>query len=193
MAVSRLCSIPDCNKPSIGHGYCNSHYLRWYRHGDPLAGRAFNGEPAKWIDEHTGFDGDDCLIWPFSRTSHGYGQINLKGSHIGAHRLMCIRVNGPAPTEKHEAAHSCGKGHLGCVHPKHLRWATSAENSADLYTHGTVNRGERNGTAVLTAEDVIQIRNLHPTLSQRKIAGMFGVSRRAVEDILSRKTWGWLT
>lgn len=34
------CKAIDCNSTKIrGHGYCNAHYLRWKRHGDPLAGR----------------------------------------------------------------------------------------------------------------------------------------------------------
>ncbi len=30
------CSIPDCDNPAIRLGYCNAHYLRFKRHGDPL-------------------------------------------------------------------------------------------------------------------------------------------------------------
>ncbi len=29
-----LCVI--CGKPAKGHGYCNMHFLRWKKHGDPL-------------------------------------------------------------------------------------------------------------------------------------------------------------
>lgn len=38
MAALRLCSIPDCDKPLYGRGWCRAHYKRWTRHGDPLAG-----------------------------------------------------------------------------------------------------------------------------------------------------------
>lgn len=38
MATSRLCSIPDCGKPTIARGWCPAHYKRWRLHGDPLAG-----------------------------------------------------------------------------------------------------------------------------------------------------------
>jgi len=33
-----ICSIPDCGRPVFGRGWCNSHYKRWYRYGDPLQG-----------------------------------------------------------------------------------------------------------------------------------------------------------
>ena len=31
------CSIEGCNGPHYGRGWCNKHYQRWYKHGDPLA------------------------------------------------------------------------------------------------------------------------------------------------------------
>lgn len=39
------CKIEDCTRIGTGgFGYCRSHASRFRRHGDPLAGRAFNGE-----------------------------------------------------------------------------------------------------------------------------------------------------
>lgn len=29
------CSIDECDRPCVGHGYCRKHYNRWYRYGDP--------------------------------------------------------------------------------------------------------------------------------------------------------------
>lgn len=34
--AQRTCSIDDCDKPTVGRGYCRKHYGRWHRHGDPL-------------------------------------------------------------------------------------------------------------------------------------------------------------
>lgn len=33
------CSVNDCGRTAIKRGWCNGHYKRWWRHGDPLAGR----------------------------------------------------------------------------------------------------------------------------------------------------------
>lgn len=35
--MSKICSVEGCDKPSAKRSYCNMHFLRWKRHGDPLA------------------------------------------------------------------------------------------------------------------------------------------------------------
>lgn len=37
MADSKLCCIEGCGNPARKRGYCNAHYIRLRRHGDPLA------------------------------------------------------------------------------------------------------------------------------------------------------------
>lgn len=37
----RICSIPDCGKPSKSKGYCWGHYARLRTHGDPLGKRQY--------------------------------------------------------------------------------------------------------------------------------------------------------
>lgn len=38
MGKLTTCSIEGCAKAPEVRGWCKAHYLRWYRHGDPLAG-----------------------------------------------------------------------------------------------------------------------------------------------------------
>lgn len=134
---SKQCTGRGCDRPVIARGFCRRHYLRWYKHNDPEAGRTARGEPMRWLKSQIAFDGEDCLTWPFNRNTRGYGTV---GRH-NASRVMCELVHGPAPSRSHDAAHSCGLGHKGCVHPKHLRWATKKENQADRYIHGTLSKG----------------------------------------------------
>ena len=35
--ADRTCSIEGCDSPVAGRGWCNAHWLRWQRFGDPLA------------------------------------------------------------------------------------------------------------------------------------------------------------
>lgn len=136
-----ICTVEGCEKPARTKSLCSAHYRRLWRHGDPTAGRTEVGEPERYIREVAlTHGGGDCLIWPYSRKTDGAAQINLGGRSVIVARMVCEEVNGPPPTPAHQAAHSCGKGHLGCITPQHLRWATQVENEADKLIHGTHNR-----------------------------------------------------
>jgi hypothetical protein len=100
---------------------------------------------------------------------------------------MCILAHGEPPFEGAQAAHSCGKGHEGCVNPQHLSWKTAKANTADKYDHGTILRGEANPLAKLTDEQVIAIRA--DMRSLQTVADDYGVTISAVEAIQKGNTW----
>ncbi len=144
----RICSIENCGKPHLSRGWCGSHYWRWHKHGDPLSGRIDNGEAGRYFREVVlVYDGTDCLLWPYSCNDSGYGRMQFDGRVQIVSRLACEEEHGPAPTPKHDAAHSCGKGHLACVAKRHMSWKTRAENMADKIVHGTSSRGIKSGAA----------------------------------------------
>lgn len=189
----RICSVDGCDKRCRGHGYCHAHYRRWVKYGDPLAGHTYKGAVPAWITAHVGYGGDDCLPWPFESWSQGRGIIRLPGGqNMIASRYMCILAHGEPPTPEHEAAHNCGKGHLGCMNPRHLRWATSAENKADMIGHGTVMRGEKNAMAKLTVETVRQIRATPKNVTNREIAKQFGLSQNHTRLVRTGLKWSWV-
>lgn len=37
--MPKTCSVDGCDRPITGHGWCNMHYKRWLRHGDPMVTR----------------------------------------------------------------------------------------------------------------------------------------------------------
>jgi hypothetical protein len=193
MAEKSICTIPDCGKPVKQQGWCNSHYARWRLHGNPLAGRTPEGEPARYISEVVlAYEGDECVPWPYAKGSNGYALIMRGGRLRMVSRIVCEEEHGPPPTPKHEAAHSCGKGHLSCVAKRHLDWKTSAQNKADKIGHGTHDRGERNTQAKLTEAQVIEIRAMIGLQTQTAIARQFGVSIASISRVKSRKRWAWL-
>lgn len=189
------CKIKGCNKAFYARGFCKKHYTRWLKHGDPLKtliAYTDRGKPATFLKKAIAYRGDDCLIWPYGQNGGGYGRIRIDGRMQLTHRLVCEAVYGNPPP-KHEAAHSCGKGHEGCVNPAHLRWATRAENQADKLIHGTHQYGERNCNAKLTETDVHKIRQMLGTgQTQRSIAVDFGVHGNAIGEIASGRNWAWL-
>ena len=188
------CLIPGCGRTVIARGWCNRHYLRWKRHGDPLSGGSFMGLTASFLDKAVLYDGDECLLWPFARSGNGYGQIGIDGIVEYCHRIVCKRVHGDPPPDKPQTAHSCGNGHLGCISPRHLRWATLIENKADELLHGVRPRGETCGTSKLREDDVRAIRAALATTSRTlaDIAAAFGVSSGAISHIKMKDTWVWL-
>jgi hypothetical protein len=183
------CSVEGCNVEVRTKGFCGRHHHRWLRHGDPLGGRTQEGAPLKFLQSTFTHFEDDCIAWPFGRDGYRYGTIHWHGRTARPHRIVCERFNGKPPSPKHETAHTCGKGHLGCINGYHLRWATHAENQADTIIHGTSISGERNHMARLTTNDVLLIRSLACTKTHVAIARQFGVSSRSITDIVNRRSW----
>lgn len=135
------------------------------------------------------YKGDDCLIWPHKKHRLGYAQIKINNRIYTVTRIICERIYGPPPHPKYQAAHLCGNGHLGCVNPRHLQWKTGTENQADRIIHGTTNRGERNGQARLTLEQVRYIRGLRGTKTHRELARTYDVSPSTIAMVMTGRSW----
>lgn len=149
---------------------------------------ADKGATEAFLRAHKDFAEDVCLKWPFAVNARGYGLAVIGGFQTIASRWMCILAHGEPPTPKHQAAHSCGKGHEGCVNPKHLSWKTHTENMADRKVHGTENIGERNGKTKLTVEDVLAIRAAPPHL--KPLVEKYGMTKHSLSRIRTGKRWG---
>lgn len=94
MADAILCSIQGCNNNSNARGYCRSHYERWRKHGDPMAGR-FNKEGCE-IDGCGGKHASRglCLKHYARLLRHGDPLIKFKTTHPGeAIEWLKCRVN----------------------------------------------------------------------------------------------------
>lgn len=199
---SGICSVPGCGQTLRARGLCNRHYLRQRNRGiletpeDRIRPDrvALHAERLRFLNEVVlVYEGDDCLTGPFSRYNYGYAKFNMDGRRVLLSREVCRRVHGEPPTPLHQAAHSCGKGHLGCINPNHLSWKTRKENEADKLIHGTHIRGERHASAKLTEQDVLQIMALlKKGVTHRSIAADFKISRPYIGKILRGERWGWL-
>lgn len=42
MSHSKPCSVEGCESPSLSRGYCNRHYLKWRKYGNPTEDRTGN-------------------------------------------------------------------------------------------------------------------------------------------------------
>lgn len=146
---------------------------------------ADKGSSEKFLREHVAYNDGRCLQWPFRLNDKGYGFAVVSGKQRSAHNWMCRLAHGEPPKGKKHAAHSCGN--RSCVNPRHLRWASHAENSADRYEHGTIIYGEKSGKTNLTARDVVAIRKSNNGLAF--LADRYGVSKGCISKIRCRQRW----
>lgn len=152
------------------------------------------GEVRRFFDNFVlPYKGDHCIVWPYARSRSGYGFMGYNGLNKMPHRLACELKHGMPPTPKHEAAHSCGNGHLGCVNPNHVSWKTPLANTADKVSHGTQLRGEKVPTSVLKPEDVEFIILMRGKATQTDLAARFGVKREAISKIQLGKRWAHIS
>lgn len=190
----KRCSVSGCDRPHNAHGFCQAHEKRFKKFGDPYAGRPLPGEVLAFLSNVVlKLETNDCFPWPYTRSYDGYAKISANdgGSQLVSRRI-CESTHGPAPTPAHHAAHTCGKGHEGCVNPRHIVWKTPTENMADKLVHGTHMRGERAPNAKLTERQVLEIRSLRGKMPHREIAELLGISIATVRNIIYRIDWAWL-
>lgn len=133
----------------------------------------------RWVRDHINYSHQDyCLIYPFARDPSGYGHFGRKGKKVYVHRFMCEARNGPPPSPKHHAAHSCDNGYGGCVNPWHLSWKTPSENQLE---------GKSHPKRILTPDAVTEIRR--SALPDHVLAQHYGVRLTTVQKARLGQTW----
>jgi hypothetical protein len=88
--------------------------------------------------------------------------------------------------------HLCNRP--ACVRPDHLRLDTQWANMQHAVETGRMPRGERQGRAILTEAQVLEIRRLHATgeFTQREMGERFGVTVQTISAIIRRTNWRYL-
>lgn len=184
----KVCQVDECSRASVSRGMCTVHYRR-SREGMSLSApiRGTEGGLINWLVKQSKESVDECIEWPFAVNPGGYGVLKYGGRQTTASRAMCEMAHGEPTSDDAQAAHSCGN--RICVNPKHVRWATPVENAADRLEHGSDCRGEKNVTAKLTCQQVMEIRRLKGVKSRKELSDQFGVSVTQVGSILNGRSW----
>lgn len=142
------------------------------------------GRGVQWIRDHLTHEGGACLPWPYALDDKGYGTLSYNGKNYKASRLMCIFKNGEPPSDEHQAAHSCGNGHLACTHPDHVFWRTPLQNRLESNEHGT---GNPPATRRLTIDKVEAIRASGKSYAE--LAAEHDVHPDTIGKIFRGETW----
>lgn len=144
---------------------------------------------------------DECWEWQGSRRGKGYGSA-WDGERIQpTHRIAWTLTFGTIP-DGLWVLHKCDNP--PCCNPSHLFLGTNADNMADMAQKGrstkgrkaksihpnSIHHGEKNGSAKLTVEDVINIRSARRSgVEVRAIAHHFDIAYHTVWCIVNKKTW----
>lgn len=139
---------------------------------------------------------ENCWEWQGSRDKRGYGIITKRmgrsaGITARANRISyALFVEMPPPHLL--VCHSCDNP--PCCNPYHLWLGTSKDNTTDAIKKlrfDGVNRGEKNGSAKLTEDDVLEIRlrffSGRETI--KYLAEEYGISRASVENVVHGRKW----
>lgn len=135
------------------------------------------GRGYAFLRDNMNYVGDDCLIWPMKGCDgKHYPLFGHLGKMYLAHRFMCQLAHGDPPTPKHQAAHSCGRGLLGCVNPRHLSWKTNGENQLDRTIMGLRTKPDNPGGqhGKLTEDQIERIRQVRGKMLVKDIAKELG-------------------
>jgi hypothetical protein len=184
------CVCEQCNKPyladirnTVGRFCSRSCYYEHRRQAaQPISERFWSrvafGEGCWEFATH--------LVHKQPRTFYRIGDDGQEVK-VKAHRMAWELVNGPIP-EGLEVCHNCDNP--PCVRPDHLFLGTHQENMDDRNNKQRQVFGERVTGAVLTADDVREIRRLVAEgQSQHSVAKSFGVTQGCVWLIVRGRTW----
>ena len=119
MQLGHQCAVANCGRPYWGKTFCQRHYFRWRRHGDPLAGRR---SPGQGLDERLWPYVQcnlitHCWVWTGKLDRNGYGWLTIDDHALGVYRILYELLVGPIPAGL-ELDHLC-RNHA-CCNPLHL-------------------------------------------------------------------------
>ena len=141
---------------------------------------------------------NDCWLWKAGANDKGYGNFKIGRSTLKAHRVS-FEIHVHKLPAGQCALHSCDTPR--CVNPAHLFAGTQADNMADMTNKGRrvpnfnmdlpVMPGVENPSHKLSEDDVLEIRRRYAAggVSQRALAGEFGVCQRTVTVIVNGHAW----
>lgn len=189
-----ICSIEGCGGAARSLGYCERHYTKWYRHGDPLhSGRRYHKgltpEQRFWVYVRKRRGPGACWEWIGMTISTGYGAYHVApGIRAMAHRYSYELHHGPIGKGLF-VCHRCDN--RLCVNPRHLFCGTQRQNVADMLDKGRGNwrgmKGTDNHQAKIDPDVVRAIRTSSDTA--QTAAEQYGLSKSLIYAIRQRRLW----
>ena len=132
--------------------------------------------------------GTPCWQWTAATNHKGYGKIGIGQGKWGlSHRVAWLLERGEIE-DGQMVLHRCDNP--GCVRPDHLFLGTAQDNSNDMVAKGRSQRGESHTAAILSSQDVLDIRDaIRRGERSKDLAEKYGVSRPTIAHIKTKRTW----
>lgn len=136
-----------------------------------------------------------CWLWSSYVHKNGYGRVIIDGKVRLSHRISWLIHRGQIPSQidghKTFICHTCDN--RACVNPDHLYLGNHIQNMNDMKVRNRADRryGNKNKAAKLNREKAQEIRKFYHdnSLSQDKVAFIYGVSQKTISDIVVGKRW----
>ncbi len=180
VVMDNKCTKIDCDKERYGRQpYCRPHYrlVAKYGHNTPPlrnVGTGLTKVMRFWSRGLLTANPDKCWLWNgYIDKTTGYGKSTLTVNHSTlkyAHQVAYYLGHEKWP--ELWVLHSCDN--RKCINPNHLREGTHRENTDDMIMRQRQATGERHGNAVLSNEQVRDIRQ--SSRSHKELALELGVA-----------------
>lgn len=134
----------------------------------------------------------ECWLWQGCLDGSGYGLFTFKTKAYRAHRFSFVLHKGEIGKGLW-VLHKCDTPN--CVNPEHLYAGTPAENTADMVSRNRNLKGSEHRSAKLTAEQVIEMRQLYSTriYTYQALGDKFGINTKTAWKIVNRRSWRHLS
>lgn len=150
-----------------------------------------------------------CWLWTAGLNEYGYGQFSWRDDSGKQHCFRANRVaweiaNGQTIPDGQWVLHECDV--KACVNPVHLHLGDRPQNITEAMARQRIASGERHWAkrqpeltprgeqhykAILTAEQVREIRARYAQggISHQHLGTEYGVTRKAIGEIINRHNW----
>jgi hypothetical protein len=134
-----------------------------------------------------------CVEHTTKGNAQGYGGTSYKGKAQRLHRLAYCKANSLdiEDIKGIVVRHKCDNPR--CINPEHLELGTHKDNMQDMTARARQAKGAAIGVSVLTSKDVLYIREHYKYRCKinnlRTLGAKFGVTKKTIQDVVSRKTW----